>query len=245
MKEFFDPTDHAEVIIPVYGTIHFITLAAAILMMVLLLTNKKTVKRFVNNRVWMTRFMIVYILIEVTYWVLQWAYRVEPMYERFPLHLCASLSTLYIFLILLRKNNAMRFFSYWALSAGFIAYVNPGFGFSEPWSFGFIHYLIRHYFVFIIPVVLQVGLEFRHTYREFLVSSGVLAAYAGLIFLLDWATGANYMHLGQHNPLEIPFLPKSWTTWPWSYPSFVMVGIVLMHLSYLFLKRIERSRSGS
>ena len=55
-------------------------------------------------------------------------------------------------------------------------------------------------------------------------------------------TGANYLHPGQHNPLEIPFLPKSFTAWPWSYPSFVAVGVVLLHLSFLFLKWIERKQ---
>jgi hypothetical protein len=49
------------------------------------------------------------------------------------------------------------------------------------------------------------------------------------------------MHLGQHNPLEIPFLPASFTVWPWSYPSFVAVGIILFYLAYLSFKLLEKN----
>ena len=87
---------------------------------------------------------------------------------------------------------------------------------------------------------MQIGLGFHHTYKEFLISAATLIGYAFLIFLLDWATGANYMHLGQHNPLEIPFLPKSFTVWPWTYPSFVAVGFILFNLSYLGFKALEK-----
>jgi hypothetical protein len=55
------------------------------------------------------------------------------------------------------------------------------------------------------------------------------------------------MHLGQNNPLEIPFLPASFTVWPWTFPSFVGVGIILLHLAYLIFtlmhqgKRLEKA----
>ena len=75
------------------------------------------------------------------------------------------------------------------------------------------------------------------------LSMATLAGYAFLIFLVDWATGANYMHLGQHNPLEIPFLPKSFTVWPWTYPSFVAVGVILFHLAYLSFRGLEKKAS--
>jgi hypothetical protein len=51
------------------------------------------------------------------------------------------------------------------------------------------------------------------------------------------------MHSGQHNPLEIPFLPASCTVWPWTYPSFEGVGIILFHLAFLGLKGLEKGQS--
>lgn len=240
MKEFFDLNEFSEIMIPMYGRIHMITILVMLVLILVLLWKKDAVKRLVADRRFMVRFITGYLVFESFFWILLWVYRVEPMYERFPLHLCGSLSILMPILILKEKYNWLRFFSYWSISAGFISYANPGFVFEAPWSFSFIHYLVRHYLLFFIPIILQIGIGFRHNYREFLISMSSLAGYAFLIFLLDWATGANYMHLGRNNPLEIPFLPGNFTVWPWSYPSFVGVGIILLHLSFLSFILMER-----
>jgi len=235
MHNFFNPGEHAEIMIPMYGTIHIITLLLAVLFVILIIWKKNTVKKLVTNRRFMLGLVVVYMSIDLLYWILIWAFKVEPRFERFPLHLCASLSILMPVLILIQKYNWFRFFSYWSVCAGFISLINPSFIHDAAWSFAFIHYLIRHGFLFLIPIIIQIGMEFNHRYREFLLSCAVLASYGFLIFLLDWITGANYMHLGRNNPLEIPFLPENFTKWPWSYPSFVGVGIILMHLTYLGL----------
>jgi len=241
MHDFFDMTESSEVQIPMYGLTHLLTVIGLLMLLLLIIWQKENVKRLVSNRRLINSFLIAYLLLEVMYWSLIWGYRIEPFYERFPLHLCGSLSILMSVLILLQKRDLVRFFSYWSISAGFISYVNPGFVFYDPGGWGFFHYLIRHYFLFLAPIICQIGWEFKHTYREFVLSMATLTGYAFLIFLLDWVTGANYMHLGQHNPLEVPFLPASFTVWPWSYPSFVAVGIVLFHLVFLSLKLLEKS----
>jgi hypothetical integral membrane protein (TIGR02206 family) len=239
MKKFFDPTEYPDIQIPMYGTIHLITMLVMLVLILVLFWKKDVVKRLVNNRRFMVRFITLYLGIELFYWILIWAYRVEPMFERFPLHLCATLSLLMPILILKERYDYLRFFSYWSISAGFISFANPGFVFEAPWSFAFIHYLVSHYFLFLIPIILQIGRDYIHHYREFTISWASLGGWAFVIFLLDWVTGANYMHLGQHNPLEIPFLPASFTVWPWSYPSFVGVGIILLHLAYFSFKRMQ------
>jgi uncharacterized membrane protein YwaF len=86
----------------------------------------------------------------------------------------------------------------------------------------------------------QIAWGCKHTFRGFLISMSTLIGYAFLIFLFDWATGANYMHLGQHNPMEVPFFPASYTVWPRTYPSFVEVGIILFPLAYLGFKGLEK-----
>jgi hypothetical integral membrane protein (TIGR02206 family) len=191
----------------------------------------------------MVTFISIYLGFEVFFLLWLWIFDVGPVWERFPLHLCGSLSLLMPVLILTKSYNWLRFFGYWSISAGFISYVNPSFGHTEIVSFDFLHYLVRHYFLFLIPIFLQIGYRFKLTYRGFLVSMGSLAAYAFVIFLFDWATGANFMYLGQENPLEVPFLPNSFTAWPWVYPSFVGVGIVLLHLAFLSLRWVQRGNS--
>ncbi|MGW8315646.1 MAG: TMEM164-related integral membrane acyltransferase [Bacteroidales bacterium] len=239
MHEFFDLTEHTDVLIPMYGTTHLITAAGLVLLLLLTLWQKDRIKKLVANKRFIKRFMIVYLLLEVFYWSLIWGYRIEPFYERFPLHLCGSLSILMPILILTDKQHLFRFFSYWSISAGFISFANPGFVFYTPGGWGFIHYVIRHYFLFLAPIIFQIGWGYRHTYKKFLGSLATLAVYAFLIFLLDWAIGANYDELGPNNPLEVPFLPASFTAWPWSFPSFSVVGIILLHLAYFGFKWLE------
>ena len=243
MHDFFDLTEHEDVQIPMYGRTPLITVIVMILLLFLVLWRKEGVKKLLANTRLVNAFLIAYLLLEAFYWSLIWGYRIEPLYERFPLHLCGSLSIVMAALILARKYNLVHFFSYWSICAGFISFANPGFVFYTPGAWGFIHYLIRHYFLFLAPIMVQIAWGFKHTYRGFLISMATLAGYAFLIFLVDWATGANYMHLGQHNPLEIPFLPKSFTVWPWTYPSFVAVGVILFHLAYLSFRGLEKKAS--
>jgi hypothetical integral membrane protein (TIGR02206 family) len=240
MHDFFDLTEHADVQIPMYGRTHLITVIGMLILLSLVLWRKQGVKRLLSNHRLVNIFLIVYLSLEAFYWSLIWGYRIEPLYERFPLHLCGSLSIVMAALILARKHRLIHFFSYWSICAGFISFANPGFVFYTPGGWGFIHYLIRHYFLFLAPIMAQIAWGYKHTYRGFLISMSTLIGYAFLIFLVDWAVGANYMHLGQHNPLEIPFLPASFTVWPWTYPSFVGVGIILFHLAYLGFKGLEK-----
>jgi len=241
MHDFFDLTDNAQVQIPMYGRTHLITVIGMLLLLFIVLWRRNGVKKLLSNTRFINGFLIGYLVLEGFYWSLIWGYRIQPFYERFPLHLCGSLSIVMAALILARKHRLIRFFSCWSICAGFISFANPGFVFYDQWGWGFIHYLIRHYFLFLAPIMAQIAWGYRHTYREFFQSMITLTGYAFLIFLLDWATGANYMHLGQHNPLEIPFLPARLTVWPWTYPSFVAVGIVLFHLAYFGLKALERN----
>lgn len=242
MQNFFDLTEQEQIIIPMYGTIHMITLIFPFVMILLMAWQKKLVQKLANSEQFLHGFLILYIAIDVLYWILIWTYQVEPFYERFPLHLCASLSIVMPILILTQKYDWYRFFIYWSVCAGFISFANPNFGHNDVLSFAFIQYLVRHYYLFLFPIFMHIGKEFRYSYREFLVSISALAAYAFLIFLLDWATGANYLHLGKHNPLEIPFLPAKLTQWPFTYPAFVGVGIILLHIvfvSFYFTRKRE------
>lgn len=241
MNNFFDPTRSSEIVVPMYGSIHMITLLTLPIIVLILLWKKDAVRRIVANRKIVIGFMIGFLALELLSLILLWSYKFEPAYERFPLHLCYSLTILVPILILKKNYTWLKFFSYWAIGSGFIAFANPSFGYTYPWSFDFFHFLFRHYFLLFIPIIFTIGVGYKHTYRGFLISLTTLAGYAFLIFLLDWATGANYMHLGKNNALEIPFLPASFTVWPWVYPSFLGTGMVLLHIAYFGLSRLGRS----
>lgn len=243
MQNFFDLNEHAEVLIPMYGTIHLITLAVMLVILPVMIWKKETVKKLVDNQRFISRVAIVYLAIETLYWIMMWSFPYQPFNERFPFHLCGTLSLLLPILILTKRYDALRFFTFWSIGAGFISLVNPSFLHDKPWSFGFIDYLIRHYFLFLFPIFLFIGKGYVFNYRLFLKSMFALMGYSFVMFLVNWVFGTNYMHLGQNNPLPIPFLPKGLSVWPWTYPSFVFVGIILFHVIYLifYLSRKHES----
>ena len=239
MSEFFNVAGHDYEVMPMYGLVHLLTFLGLVALVLMTIWNKSLVRKWFNNQRIVVFVMVTFLVTEVFYWILTWSYLIDPWYERFPLHLCGSLSILMPILVMKRKKNSFRFFSYWSICAGFISFVNPSFIYHEVWSWGFIHYLMRHYFVFLLPLIFTIAWDIKHDYRIFWKSIGVLFVWASIIFLVDWGLQANWLHLGPVNTLEIPFLPKSFTEWPWVLPSFTAVGIILFHLAFLGMRALE------
>lgn len=232
MQNFFDPTERVETLIPMFGSIHLTVLIILLAMVPLMIWQRKNIVKLASNRQFMKTWMISYMVIEGFYWFFTWYFKVQPFYERLPFHLCGSLSVLLPILVLTNKQKALSFFSSWALGAGFIAFINPSFIHDAPLSFAFIHYLIRHYFVFLLPIFLYIGGITKIEYRKYIKSVGALALHATLMFLVNWAAGTNFLHLGKDNPLDISFLPETLKTWPYTLPTFIAVGVILLHIIY-------------
>ncbi|MDC7233317.1 MAG: YwaF family protein [Spirochaetales bacterium] len=240
MPDFFNPNEHADIIIPMYGSLHMLTLVILLAFIPLLILLREPLKGLCASQKTLNRIMVGYLAFDLFYWVMIWHFQYMPLYERFPFHLCASLSLLLPVSVLLKRYDIIRFFTPWGLAAGFIAFVNPGYVRDLPWSFAFIHYLVRHYFIFILPLALYIGKGYSLNYRLFRRSMTALALYASFIFCVNWATGSNYFHLGKYNPLAIPFLPDSLTAWPLVLPTFITVGVVLIHVIYLIIALSEK-----
>lgn len=240
MQNFFDPNEQSTMLIPMYGRIHLIVLFIVLTLIPILVWQRERVKRLSNNRTFINTLVFIFLSIELLYWIMVWHFHYEPMYERFPFHLCATMALLIPTLIITNQYKALKFFTFWAVPAGFISFVNPSFIHDAPWSFAFIQYLIRHGFIFIMPIFFFIGQGYTFKYKDLLKSLAALAAYTVFMFFVNWILGTNYMHLGQHNPLEIPFLPKSFTAWPWSLPSFTVVGTILLHLFYLVFRLVQK-----
>lgn len=233
IQNFFDPNPHAEVMIPMYGTVHFITIVIMLAFIPLMIWKRGTVKKLAASRRFMVSIMSIYLAVDLFYWIMVWSFHYEPMYERFPFHLCGTLSLLMPILVLTERHDAIQFFAFWSINAGFISLVNPNFINDGLWTFPFLHYLFRHYFLFLLPIFLIIGNGYHINYRLFLKSMFGLMGYAIVIFLANWAFNANFMHLGKHNPLPIPFLPGNFGIWPWTLPAFIIVGIIMFHITFL------------
>ena len=233
MQNFFDPNEHADILIPMYGKLHFFVLSLMLAFIPLMIWKKKEVQKLVDNGKFIKGIAFVFLSTEALYWSMMWSFHYQPYYERFPFHLCATLSLMVPILLLTGKYETLRFITFWAIGAGFISLVNPSFLHDQPWNFGFIAYLIRHYLLFLIPIFLFIGKGYTFSYVLFLKSMFALMGYACIMFLANWAFNTNYMHLGPSNKLLIPFLPENLAVWPWTLPSFLVVGIIIFHLIYL------------
>ncbi len=84
MKEFFDPSEHVETLIPMYGSVHLITILFLILLTLLLLWKKELVKKLVANRLFMIISMAAFLGLEIFYNSLLFIYGIEPYYELIP-----------------------------------------------------------------------------------------------------------------------------------------------------------------
>jgi hypothetical integral membrane protein (TIGR02206 family) len=242
LQNFFDPTQATEIQIPMYGKIHFITLVIMLAFVPLMIWKKEAVKQLSSNRKFMVGFIIFYLAVEIFNQILLWSFEYQPYSERFPLHLCATLSIVLPLLVLAGRYDVIRFFTFWAVGAGFISLVNPSFIYDDPNGFAFYHYLFRHYFLFLLPVFMFIGQGYSLNYRLLIRSMFALMGWAFIIFLVNWAFGSNYMHLGINNQTPIPFLPQKLRVWPWTYPGYVASGIILFHIFYLVFNYAEKRR---
>lgn len=169
---------------------------------------------------------------------LYFVYDYQPFWERLPLHLCAWLSLFVPTMMLTGRLSAVRFVGIWAMGSGTMAVVNMNLPHNPVSSYVFFHYLWMHYYLVAVPVFLALHGEMKMTYTQFSSSMAGLLALSFVIFVVDWITGANYMYIGPNSTLEVPFLPDALRAWPWSYPSFMTIGVVLLHGFYWVLRKV-------
>ena len=50
-----------------------------------------------------------------------------------------------------------------------------------------------------------------------------------VIFFVDWAFNANFFYIGKDNDMAVPFLPDRLMEWPFVFPRFVGVGLIMLH----------------
>lgn len=232
MIRFFDPAHAAQEVFPMYELGHFILIAVMILLIPLMVWQKDRLAKLRRNRSFMVALSWFIIGGEIVGYILKFVYGFQPMYERFPFHLCGSMALLIPTLVLLNRFDIVRFFAGWSVACGVISFLNLGMTYQGPDTFYFYHYLWKHYYLFAFPIFLFITGEFEFNYRDWAKSMAALIVYSGLIFLVNWALDTNYLYIGPNNELAVPFLPDSFLDWPAIWPSFIGVGLVLFHIIF-------------
>ncbi|MEL6188343.1 MAG: YwaF family protein [Myxococcota bacterium] len=241
VASFFDVRPGPVELSPMFGGPHLLALVLLGLLFTSLVLARGRLRQSPSDHPWV-RGLSWFILIDQLFlFALYFLYDYQPFWERFPLHLCAGLSLFVPTMMILGRLEAVRFVALWAVGAGFISIVNMSLNHNPMASYVYVHYLWMHYYLFGLPIYLVVRGDIRIDYALLIRSTAGLVALSAAIFGLDWALGANYMYIGPGSTLEIPFLPRSWTVWPWCYPTFAAVCVGLFHGVYLLFRALSPS----
>ncbi len=168
--------------------------------------------------------------------------------ESLPLHLC-DLAVLVTFVTLIGAGLRLpltgiwqRLYELaytWAIGGTLQAVLTPDLAESFPNPF-WISYFVLHGTILVAVLVMTLGLRARPQpgtpRRVWLVTF----CLAGLVMLIDWAIGANYMYL--MGPPAHPSLYDYFGPWPWSLLSLAVVGTGLIWLCYLPFWLADRCR---
>ena len=154
MSSFFNPNELDEVIIPIYGRVHMLSMLLMLILVLILFWRREAVRKLASNRKFIIWLVVVFLIQEAFHNFNLWHYPYESFIDRFPGHLCGTLSLIIPYLLLTEKYNSLRFISYWAIGAGFIAFVNPSYLHYEVKSFIFLQYHFRHLFLLLLPLLL-------------------------------------------------------------------------------------------
>lgn len=223
-----------------YGPPHLVAIAILLLIPAVMLLARSRLRSIPLDGPLIRGLSWFMLLDQVLLFVLYFVYDYQPVWERFPLHLCAWLSIFIPTMTLLGRIDAIRYVGVWAIGSGFMAVVNMSLAYNPVTSYVFFHYLWMHFYVFAFPIFLALRGEMRMNYIQFLQSMGGLVLLSAIVFLIDWVIGADYMYLGPNSTLEVPALPAAWREWPWSFPTFTAIGVVFLHLVYLALRPVAK-----
>ncbi len=158
-----------------------------------------------------------------------------------PLHLCRVSAFIVAFVLLTGNRYLYEIGYFWGIAGALNAIITPTLG-----AHGFPHLLFFKFFIshdLIVLSMLYLTLieRYRPTGRSIIRIAVITNIYAGLVAVIDYLLGANYLYLCE-NPggatILAPFGP-----WPRYLPALWIIGTVAVLLLYLpFAVRDMRNR---
>jgi len=239
--DFFDPNVHSSDLFRMGGAGHLALVLILFGLLALMVLNRNRLAQLRQSRAFMAGTAGFVLSLELGAGLLKFIYPCEPAFERIPLQLCATLKLAITALILLKRYDLVKYVSIWAIGAGFISFANLNLAGGSFGNFSFWHYLVGHYYLFVVPIFLFLTGEFRYDLRYHSRSVLGLAAWSLLIFLVNWAFDANYMYSGPHNETVVAFIPDRFMVWPLNFVSYLLIGVVLLSSIFAIL-RISQGR---
>ncbi len=125
---FFDPNEHSSQTFAMGGIGHLALVLILPGLLALLIFFKKSLDALSENRAFMAGTAAFVLSIELASEVFKFIYPCPSAFERFPLHLCATLKIAIANLVLLKRYDLVKYLSIWAIGSGFISFANLNLG---------------------------------------------------------------------------------------------------------------------
>lgn len=152
------------------------------------------------------------------------------VWDFLPLHLCDFAIFVAAYALLTRSRGAAELVWFWALSGTVLAIVTPDVTGSFP-DWRWLAYFTMHGAVVVSAVVLALGLGLHPRPGGPWRALGWTVAYAAVVGVVDWTTGANFLYL-RHKPSG-PTLLDAFGPWPVYIGVAGLVGLGMFWLLYL------------
>jgi uncharacterized membrane protein YwaF len=210
-----------------------------------LIAFRRQLPKLRQNRAFMAGTAGFVLGLEVLSYALKLIVPTAPAWEILPFQLCSSLKIVVTILVLLEQYQAIRYFAVLAIGCGFISFANLNMHGESFGNFAFWHYVIGHDYLFVLPIFLYAGGEYRADKLSHSVMCKGLAAWSFTIFLVNWVFDTNYMYTGPHNDVTVPFVPESWMRWPMNYVTYVLIALVMLNVIWGVVMLAQRAQRSS
>lgn len=175
------------------------------------------------------------------YVAIEWRLGILSAWDFLPLHLCDFAIFVAAFALLTRRQGAVELIWFWALTGTLLAVLTPAVDGRFP-EWRWLLYFAMHGGVIAAAIVLVLGCGIRPRPGAMWRAFGWTAAYAAVVAIIDFVTGANFLWLRTKPPQ--PTLLDWLGPWPVYILAAGAIGLAGFHLLALPF-RVGRWNGGS
>ncbi|MCQ6559818.1 YwaF family protein [Paenibacillus mendelii] len=238
MGSWFDT--HASAVFKAYSPSHFAALASFAGLVLLLYLCRHWFRQGRRSRNGRYVLAAVLVLSEITLNVWYVTGGIYNPKDTLPLELCSISLYLCIFMLLFRSRIVFQIAYFAGIGGAIQALLTPALYYGYP-HFRFIEFFTAHIAI-ILAVLYMVWVEgFRPTLKSIVLTMGFLNALLIVVYLINAATGGNYMFLARKP--DTASLLDVLGPYPWYLLSMEAVALVLFFILYLPFAAFPRTRA--
>jgi hypothetical integral membrane protein (TIGR02206 family) len=241
MRELFEPG--TEDVFELFSSVHMYTLAAFLIMALLLFLFRKPLRYPRANRIARFGLFLVLIISEISlqvwlWWTGHWSYQYS-----LPLHLSSISLILSAILLLTRKYALFEFTYFVGVGSALQAMITPDISLYTFPHYRYVHFFISHGGTVIANLFMVFVAGYRPTGNSIWKAFLWLNIYTLIVFITNFLIEGNYMYISEKpvNPSLIDYLGP----WPWyilSLEAIALVTFLILYLPFWVSTKINREK---